>query len=103
MVAEWEIADGYYLYRQKFAVTLPAGSGRVIEALSLPPGLKRTDDYFGEVEVFYEKARVVVVLAPLESRDEPLELDITYQGCAEAGLCYPPISKLILLELSSSP
>lgn len=103
VVAEWEIADGYYLYRQKFAVTLPAGSGRVIEALSLPPGLKRTDDYFGEVEVFYEKARVVVVLAPLESRDEPLELDITYQGCAEAGLCYPPISKLILLELSSSP
>ena len=117
VVAEWEIADGYYLYREKFAVTLPAGSGRVIEAVDLPPGLKKSDDYFGEVEVFYQKAQVVVILAPLESREAPLEsreaplesreapleLDIVYQGCADAGLCYPPISRLILLEAAAAP
>lgn len=103
VVAEWEIADGYYLYREKFAVILPAGSGRVIQALELPPGLKKSDDYFGEVEVFYQKAQVVVILTPMESREASLELDIVYQGCADAGLCYPPISKLILLEATAAP
>ena len=103
VVAEWQIADGYYLYREKFAVILPAGSGRVIQTVELPPGLKKSDDYFGEVEVFYQQAQVVVILAPMESREAPLELDIVYQGCADAGLCYPPISKLILLEAAAAP
>ena len=99
VIVEWEIADGYYLYRDKFAVSVAGGSGYAVKTVDLPPGLKRTDEYFGEVEVFYEVAKAVVLLAPLTSGDHTaLELDIVYQGCAEAGLCYPPIKKLLRLE-----
>ena len=45
----------------------------------------------------------MVILTPMESREASLELDIVYQGCADAGLCYPPISKLILLEATAAP
>ena len=99
LVAEWEIARGYYLYREKFAVTLSPDSRYRIEGLDLPHGHKKTDDYFGEVEVFYNEATVVVVLAPVVSGSvAPLALDIVYQGCADAGLCYPPITKSFVLE-----
>ena len=104
VVAEWEIADGYYLYREKFAVTAAPGSGYAVKTLELPPGINKTDEYFGAVEVFYQVAKVVVVLTAMRSRDDTaLELDIVYQGCADAGLCYPPITKSLRLEGLPSP
>lgn len=83
LVLHWEIAPGYYLYRHRFSATTEAGAA--LELL-LPPGLAHEDEYFGRVEVFYEQVEAQLASLPAE----PFTLLITSQGCADAGLCYPP-------------
>ena len=46
----------------------------------------RTDEYFGEVNIFYQQAEIDLTTLPTSAFD----LSVTYQGCADAGLCYPP-------------
>ncbi len=82
----WAIADGYYLYRHAFAAKLPGAYDSESElAMDIPPGKAKTDEYFGDVEVYYHNAIATVTLPPNEAK-----LSIRYQGCADAGLCYPP-------------
>lgn len=82
----WGIADGYYLYRHAFAASLYAADNSESElAMDIPPGKAKTDEYFGDVEVYYHNAIATVTLAPNDTK-----LSIRYQGCADAGLCYPP-------------
>ncbi len=94
----WIIAPGYYLYRDrlKFAVE---GADPALGAISLPPGTEHTDEYFGRQVVYYNS---LVVELPLIRRAEtplPVTLKTTYQGCADAGLCYPPQTALLMLQL----
>ena len=105
VVAEWEIADGYYLYRKMFSASVSENSAYNIESVALERGTKKSDEYFGEVEVFYKRAKIVLVLVPLETPppDKRIEINLVYQGCADAGLCYPPITKAVVLEGSASP
>ncbi|MEL7560367.1 protein-disulfide reductase DsbD [Stutzerimonas chloritidismutans] len=80
-------AEGYYLYRHqfKFKTNTP---GVVIGEANLPAGEQKTDDYFGEVEVYYG---VLDVELPIRNpQNQPFTLQVTYQGCADKGLCYPP-------------
>ncbi|MDH4039761.1 MAG: protein-disulfide reductase DsbD [Gammaproteobacteria bacterium] len=83
----WQIADGYYLYRHRFSFNLTDALGDVPLAVELPAGLQREDEYFGEVEVYYDHADIL--LAPGRV---PADATLTLgsQGCADAGLCYPP-------------
>lgn len=87
-------ADGYYLYRHqfRFAANKP---GVELGAAQLPEGQRKVDDYFGEVEVYYGELDITIPLAsppPL-----PFELKVTYQGCADKGLCYPPESETLAI------
>ena len=80
-------AEGYYLYRHRFQVqSEPAGllSGEIV----LPAGQAKHDEYFGDVEVYYGVTDVEVPLA--NPSGQPFTLRVTYQGCADQGLCYPP-------------
>jgi thiol:disulfide interchange protein len=83
----WQIAQGYYLYRHRFSFQLEDGAGQIPLEVALPPALARTDDHFGEVEVFYDHADI-----SLQAAREPgrARLVVGSQGCADAGLCYPP-------------
>lgn len=89
VVLQWQIADGYYLYRDKIMVT---ATPAVIANICLPPGEVEVDPYFGRTTIYRHAARVVLPLDVAAAADE-LALTVTYQGCAEAGLCYPPIVK----------
>ena len=64
--------------------------------LLLPEGLKKTDEYFGEVNVFYTSLKVALKNLPFGS--DPSKVMVRYQGCADRGLCYPPVEKEINLE-----
>ncbi len=82
-----ENADGYYLYRHRFAVE--TGDADVsLGELQLPPGEFKSDDFLGDVYVFYD--RVVLELPINEGAAGPFSLTLGFQGCADAGLCYPP-------------
>lgn len=78
----WQIADGYYLYRHRLNVEQDDQS---LE-LTIPTGIAKHDEYFGDVEIYYDSLSLRV---PLD-RTKPLTIEVSYQGCAEAGLCYPP-------------
>ena len=79
--------EGYYLYRHKFAFkTEPADIS--LGTPQLPPGEQKHDEYFGDVEVYHG---ILDVDIPRPANDQrPFTLVVTYQGCADKGLCYPP-------------
>ncbi|RTR05281.1 protein-disulfide reductase DsbD [Halomonas nitroreducens] len=80
-------AEGYYLYRHRFSVESLEEGVRLGEP-RLPPGEAKTDEFLGDVNVFYDR---VVFEVPLTTPVAgPLEVALTFQGCADAGLCYPP-------------
>ena len=93
----WQIAKDYYLYRDKVAVTTTSPDAELGTPV-LPPGKTKHDEYFGEQVVYYDE---LVANVPLSRRAglTELPLEVTYQGCAEAGLCYPPIRKQITVAL----
>jgi len=95
LVARWEMPDGYYLYRHRFEFDIRTSAEQSTSPVTLgeaeiPDGKKKIDDYFGEVEVYYHNAEVVVPVISGTGRSELVEVGIGYQGCADAGLCYPP-------------
>jgi thioredoxin:protein disulfide reductase len=95
----WDIADGYYLYRDKVKVTATAGDAQLGRA-SIPGGKVKHDEYFGDQVVFFGRMDAEVpVAAAAGSRQVTLE--VGYQGCAEAGLCYPPIHKTLQVQLAA--
>ncbi len=94
----WIIAEDYYLYRDRIEVSTTTENVQLGE-LSLPEGKPKHDEYFGDVEVYYEVLEGTLPIARAAGSTGTLDLTITYQGCAEAGLCYNPITKTVSLDL----
>ena len=94
---DWAIAEGYYLYRHRVAVKT-ATPGFAVGEVRLPDGKKKTDEFFGQVEVYYGQLGAHVPLTRPAGADM-VELKVTYQGCADAGLCYPPTTKVVSVAL----
>ena len=84
----WQIADSYYLYQHAFKFKLEIDGSPANASPDFPPALDRTDEYFGDVSVYYNNADVQLVSE--QPLDKPAKLAVTFQGCADAGLCYPP-------------
>lgn len=95
VVLRWDIAPDHYLYRERISVTAASAGVSLGEPVFSSSGVATTDEYFGDVTVFYDpvEARVPVTLP--EGMKEA-QLSVTYQGCAEAGLCYPPQTREVL-------
>ncbi len=89
----FQVHEGYYLYRSKMKFQAAEGLSAGLGTPGLPNGEKKTDEYFGEQEVYHQDviARLPVSRGDLAAFTLPVK--VTYQGCADAGLCYPPITK----------
>jgi thioredoxin:protein disulfide reductase len=102
LLVRWEMPDGYYLYRHAFGFQVRAPGGGTapvtLGEAEIPPGLEKVDDYFGEVEVYYREAQVRV---PVRSGAGGVEVGVSYQGCADAGLCYPPETRWLAVNLAA--
>jgi thiol:disulfide interchange protein len=83
----WEIAEGYYLYRKRFSFSLEDSDGNIELQSSMADGIVHEDEYFGISQVYYYFADVML---SLQRPARVAELTVTSQGCADAGLCYPP-------------
>lgn len=90
----WDIAPGYYLYRK--SIRLGSASADMAP-LELPSGTAIEDEFFGAVEVYYERLEIDADTAGLVGKDGSLLLVVEYQGCAEDRYCYPPQRKELLL------
>jgi thiol:disulfide interchange protein DsbD len=97
----WDVADGYYLYRDKVKVTLAEGQA-TLGTLLMPDGKLHVDEYFGEQVVYYGELVANVPVAAAPGTGE-LSFDVAYMGCADAGLCYPPTVRRVAVALGTSP
>jgi thiol:disulfide interchange protein DsbD len=86
--ASWQIADGYYLYRHKLKFAV---SDATLGTPVYPPSTQKDDDTYGKVDIYRKLLRVAL---PVEHAPgaSSVKLTVTYQGCADAGLCYTPIT-----------
>ena len=96
----WDIADGYYLYRSKFKFT-SLTDGVTLKEADFPGGKIKNDEFFGDVEIYRDKTEILLPITRGESGDQ-LELKTVSQGCADAGLCYPPQTQQISIQLPAA-
>lgn len=88
----FDIADGYYLYRDKLGF---AAEQAALGTPDIPPGKMKKDEIFGDVEV--HRGQLSIRL-PLSASGETVTLKVASQGCADAGVCYPPSDQTVLLD-----
>ena len=98
IAVSWDIADGYYMYAPKIRLR-SLTEGIEIGALDLPEAKVKQDEFFGEVKIYRGRVTVPATLKRAPGSDAILTLEATSQGCADAGLCYPPHRQKLLLEL----
>ncbi|TLD45349.1 MAG: Thiol:disulfide interchange protein DsbD [Accumulibacter sp.] len=94
----FSIAKGYYLYRDKFRFAADPATIRLGTPL-LPPGKEKHDETFGRVEVYYDQVLIRLPVERNSSGPLPLTLRVSSQGCADAGICYPPQQQSLAVEL----
>ncbi|MBK7251015.1 MAG: protein-disulfide reductase DsbD [Gammaproteobacteria bacterium] len=94
----WEIAEGYYLYRSRLGVRTPSTQA-TLGSPALPTGRSHEDEYFGRQEVYYGELVARLPVSRAAGAPLALPLVVTYQGCADAGLCYPPVTKTLDVHL----
>ena len=98
----WGITDGYYLYRARIKAS-SEGPDIKLGELTLPTGETKVDEYFGKQEVYHHDIVGSISVARAGAAgDLTVPLKVTYQGCATAGLCYPPITKTVNVVLPSA-
>ncbi|MEX2525755.1 MAG: protein-disulfide reductase DsbD domain-containing protein [Gammaproteobacteria bacterium] len=98
----WRIADGYYLYRDKFRFRIIQGDAGIDTAsIDIPHGTVKSDEVFGDVEVNTGEVTVTVPIHRCHGRsDEAIVLQVGYQGCKEDAICYPPVSRDVPMILT---
>lgn len=85
----WDITPGHYLYQQNLKVEVEQGDGEVGDIEFNTGYIEQYDENFEAVmQVVYDRMEA---FAPIFA-NEPVQVKVTYQGCAEAGICYPPVS-----------
>lgn len=88
----WHIKDGYYLYRKQ--ITLTTKDAAIVDP-SLPPGEWHEDEFYGKSEIYRQRLMLPITLT---QAGKAATLTVTYQGCADAGFCYPPETKVVPLS-----
>ncbi len=101
LLLSWQIEPGYYLYKDKLAIR-PVDQAVKLEHVALPPGTLKDDLLFGQVEVYYGQGRSLVPFTLSDSDLKIAKFELSYQGCKEDTVCYPPIKKILSLALGSA-
>lgn len=91
---QWQIADGYYLYQHRTQLKL---DGKAVAINNFPPAKPKFDEYFGEIGAYYHFLNIPIQVGNAK------QIEISYQGCADAGLCYPPQTSVVQLGAVSAP
>ena len=94
----WVAADGYYLYKSKLSVTAEP-ENVVLGSLNWPQGIPHDDLEFGKVEIYRQEIGFDVELKRSLSESQTLQLTAKFQGCADRGVCYPPMQTQLSLQL----
>ncbi|MGB5405200.1 MAG: protein-disulfide reductase DsbD [Thiogranum sp.] len=102
LTANWLIAEGYYLYRHTFEFAIDAADGVTLLPAQMPDGEPKTDEFFGDIQVYHQQAQAKIPVQRASPAATAATLTVKYQGCAERGVCYPPITKTLDLLLPAA-
>ena len=94
--AQFQIANGYYLYKDK--IKFSADGDVKLGAPILPAGKMKQDDLFGKVEIYRGEVRVRIPVTYPAGGAKPFNLKANFQGCADVGVCYPPQAATVALK-----
>ncbi len=102
--ANWQIADNIYMYRDKFRFAIIDNIESDVSHISLgqpqlPPGKKKYDESFGDSEVYFHGVSITLPIIRDSGPAQTIQLQAHYQGCVEDSFCYPPIKKIISIDL----
>ncbi|EEG5391056.1 protein-disulfide reductase DsbD [Salmonella enterica subsp. enterica] len=92
LTLSWQVKEGYYLYRKQISITPTKAD---IAAVQLPAGVWHEDEFYGKSEIYRKRLNVPVTVNQAAAG---ATLTVTYQGCADAGFCYPPETKTVPLS-----
>jgi len=92
------VTEGYYLYKDKIAASIQSDVAQA-GILDLPQGELKTDQYFGEMEVYHEDVFGKLSVARATPEAMVVDLELKFQGCADGGICYPPVTRLLSVAL----
>lgn len=96
----WKIADGFYLYRHRTSVKPRTNFSNA--QLALPEGAQHHDQFFGDVQTYRQRLVGVLTGTP-DAGASGITLTVKYQGCADAGVCYPPQTRTLTVPLPVEP
>ncbi len=103
VIAEYRIAPGYYMYRERFAFEIEASDTPArFGAASMPPGKIMEDEFFGKMETYRDRVRIELPVVFDAAAATELRLKAVSQGCADIGVCYPPQKQALALQVASS-
>ena len=102
VIVRFDIADGYYLYRDKLGFRIAEGEGIELGPVNPPDGTLIEDEFFGETEIYRDSVEILVPV--LRSADDVAEivLAVDYQGCADLGVCYPPLTQDVAVAFAAT-
>ena len=95
-------AKGYYLYRDKTALRVSGADGIQAGSPRWPPGVQHRDEHFGDVVVYFDQVDVPLPLLRKTARAEAINVTATFQGCQTDGICYPPMTRSVALQLPAA-
>jgi len=96
----YQIADGYYLYHQKFKFEIEPKE-ITLGSAQIPPGKVKQDEFFGKVETHRGLLTIKLPVSRSSDSSQAVTLKATSQGCADLGVCYPPLTQTAKLTLVS--
>jgi thiol:disulfide interchange protein DsbD len=102
VVVRFDIAEGYYLYRDKLGFRIAEGEGIELGPVNPPDGILIEDEFFGETETYRDSVEILVPV--LRGVDDVAEivLAVDYQGCADLGVCYPPLTQDVAVAFATT-
>ncbi|MCQ9061945.1 protein-disulfide reductase DsbD [Vibrio alginolyticus] len=96
LMLDWQVRDGYYLYQERLSV---AGEKVSLGELKMEDGTPHKDEFFGDVHIYTQPLFVNV---PMHDWQDGARVVVQYQGCAKAGFCYPPETRVIPISAFTS-
>lgn len=102
LLLRFEPAPGYYLYRDRTTITLEA-PGLSAGAPQWPPSQPHRDEHFGDVQVYFEPVEVPLPLRRATDQAVTATLRVSFQGCQDNGICYPPMTREVVLPVPAGP
>lgn len=97
----FQIADGYYMYRDKFRFALDGTPGAKLGAPEFPTGIRKKDEFFGEIETYRKAVSIRIPVERVSPAATTLLLKVTSQGCADLGVCYTPMDSKASIQLAA--